>query len=173
MHEAAAILKMQLLMATDIFASFFNQLRLAPEELWKTGVMHPPRSGQNSAQFAIDKVLGFGIRMASNIAQRFANLIRHIGCREMDRMDKEALQLLRCASLEFNKWRCHRLQVERSRLQHQLQVSTNRMAEASDSGDTVAISWAKRARDKATAAVGTEQNRCSDTIYFPLLEPCD
>ena len=42
MHEAAAILKMQLLMATDDFASFFNQLPLAPEELWKTDVMHPP-----------------------------------------------------------------------------------------------------------------------------------
>ena len=33
MHEAAAILKMQLLMATNDFASFFNQLRLAPEGL--------------------------------------------------------------------------------------------------------------------------------------------
>jgi hypothetical protein len=28
-------------MATDDFASFFNQLRLAPEEMHKTGVMHP------------------------------------------------------------------------------------------------------------------------------------
>ena len=40
--------------------------------------MHPPRNGQSSAQFAIDKVLSFGIRMAPNIAQRFANLIRHV-----------------------------------------------------------------------------------------------
>ena len=68
MHEAAALLQMQLLMATDDFASFFNQLRLAPEEMHKTGVMNPPRKGQLSAQFAIDKVLGFGIRTASNVA---------------------------------------------------------------------------------------------------------
>ena len=113
MHEAAAILKMQLLMATDDFASFFNQLSLAPEELWKTGVMHPPRSGQNSAQFAIDKVLGFGTRMASDIAQRVANLIRHVFSREMYRMDTEDLRFLRSASPEFDRWCCHRLKVEK------------------------------------------------------------
>ena len=93
MHEAAALLQMQLLMATDDFASFFNQLRLTPEEMHKTGVMHPPRKGQLSAQFAIDKVLGFGIRMASNVAQRFANLIRHVFCREMDRLEEDSIYI--------------------------------------------------------------------------------
>ena len=118
--------------------------------------MHLPRSGQNPAQFAIDKVLGFGIHMASNIAQRFANLIRHVFSREMDRMDKEDLQLLRSASPEFDRWCCYRLQVEKRGLQQQLQASTNRMTAASDSGDKVAISWAKQALDKAKAAIGTE-----------------
>ena len=80
-------------------------------------------------------------------------------------MDKEALQLLRCASPELNKRCCHRLQVEGRGLQHQLQVSTNRMTEANDSGDKVAISWAKQALDKATTAMGTEQIR----LFFFLV----
>ena len=128
-------------------------------------VMHPPRNGQSFAQFSIDKVLGFGIRMASNIAQRFANLIRNVFCREMDRMDTEGLQLLRSALLEFNRWCRHRLQVEKRGLQQQLQASTNRMAATSDSGDKVAISWAKHALDKATAGIGTEQVR----LFFFLV----
>ena len=45
MHEAAALLQMQLLLAAGDFASFSNQLRLAPEEMHKTDVMHPPRKG--------------------------------------------------------------------------------------------------------------------------------
>ena len=107
MHKAAALLQMQLLMATDDFASFFNQLRLAPEEMHKTGVMHPPRKGQLSAQFAIDKVLGFGIRMASNVAQRFANLIRHVFCCEVDTMEVGTIQQLRNVSPKFDQWCFH------------------------------------------------------------------
>ena len=83
----------------------------------KTGVMYPLREGQLSTQFAIDKVLGFGIRMTSNVDQRFANLIRHVFCREMDKMEEDAIQQLRSASPKFD-WRClHRLQVERRGIQ--------------------------------------------------------
>jgi hypothetical protein len=57
MHEAAALLQIQLLMTTDDFASFFTQFCLAPEEMHNSGVMHLPRKGQLSAQLAIDKVL--------------------------------------------------------------------------------------------------------------------
>ena len=74
MHEAAALLQMQLLIATDDFASFFDQLRLAPEEMHKTGVMHPPRKGQLCAQFAIDKMLARvrhsnGLKRSTTICQ--------------------------------------------------------------------------------------------------------
>ena len=152
-------------MATDDFASFFNQLRLAPEELWKTGVMHPLRNGETSAQLAIDKVLGFGIRMASNIAQRFANLIRHVFCREMDKMDIEALQLLREASPMFDNWCRHRLMVEKQGIQHRLQVAKKRLAAAKDSYDELAVAWATQALEKAEAAVGSEQVR----LFFFLV----
>ena len=73
----------------------------------KTGVMHPPRKGQLSAQFAIDKVLGFGIRMASNVAQRFANLIRHVFCCEVDTMEVGTIQQLRNVSPKFDQWCFH------------------------------------------------------------------
>ena len=39
------------------------------------------------------------------------------------------------------------------------------MAAASDSGDKVAIAWAKQALDKATAAIGTEHVR----VFFFLV----
>ena len=165
MHEAAAILGMQLLMATDDFASFFNQLRLAPEEMHKTGVMHPPRKGQISAQFAIDKVLGFGIRMASNIAQRFANLIRHIFCREMDKFEEDTIQQLRNASPVFDQWCLHRLQVEKRGLQIKLQSAHDRLDAAYASCDKLSIHWAEQALQKATAAIGTEKVR----LFFFLV----
>ena len=165
MHEAAALLQMQLLMATDDFASFFNQLRLAPEEMHKTGVMHPPRKGQLSAQFAIDKVLGFGIRMASNVAQRFANLIRHVFCREMDRLEEDSIQQLRSASTEFDQWCIHRLQVERRGIQTKLQFAQNRLVAANESNDKLSIHWAEQALQKASAAVGSEKVR----LFFFLV----
>ena len=150
---------MQLLMATDDFASFFNQLRLAPEEMHKTGVMRPPRKGQLSAQFAVDKVLGFGIRMASNVAQRFANLIRHVFCREMERMENDSIQRLRDASLNFDQWCIHRLQVERRGIQTKLQFARDRLVVANESCDKLSIYWAKQALQKAAAAVGSERVR--------------
>jgi hypothetical protein len=70
LKEAAAVLNEKIFMLTDDVAFFFNQPRLAPEEIWKTGVMHPLRKGQKGVSFALDRVLGFGVRMASNVTQR-------------------------------------------------------------------------------------------------------
>jgi hypothetical protein len=65
LKEAAAVLNEKIFMLIDDFTPFFNQLRLAPEGIWKTGVIHPPRKGQEGVSFALDRVLGFGVRMAS------------------------------------------------------------------------------------------------------------
>ena len=125
----------------------------------KTGVMHPPRKGQLSAQFAIDKVLGFGIRMASNVAQRFANLIRHVFCREMDRMEADSILQLRSASPKFDQWCIHRLQVEKRGIHTRLQFAQNRLVAANESNDKLSIHWAEQALQKAAAAVGSERVR--------------
>ena len=131
----------------------------------KTGVMHPPRKGQMSAQFAIDKVLGFGIRMASNVAQRFANLIRHVFCREMKRMEEDSIQQLRDASPKFDQWCLHRLQVERRGIQTKLQFAHDRLVAANASCDKPSIHWAEQALQKAVAAVGSERVR----LFFFLV----
>ena len=69
LKEAADILGLSIFMITDDYASFFNQLRLSKSEYPKTGAMHPPRTGQEQASFAYDTALGFGIKMASNVAK--------------------------------------------------------------------------------------------------------
>ena len=61
LQEAAAILGETIFVITDDFASFFNQLRLAPSEIPKTGVMHPSR-GSGRARFGHDMALGFGVK---------------------------------------------------------------------------------------------------------------
>ena len=66
--EAAQILHGEVFCICDDYKSFFNQMRLSPSEYSKTGVTHPPRQGQERVSFAFDKVFGFGIKMASNIA---------------------------------------------------------------------------------------------------------
>lgn len=75
LKEAADLLGTSVFVITDDYKSFFNQMRLAPSEYCKSGAMHPPRTGQERASFAYDTVLGFGLKMASNIAQRFADFL--------------------------------------------------------------------------------------------------
>jgi site-specific DNA-cytosine methylase len=80
--EVAYILGETVFVMADDFKSYFNQLRLAPSEYHKTGMIHPPRVKAGRTRFATDTVLGFGIKMASNVAQRFGtflvNCMRHI-----------------------------------------------------------------------------------------------
>lgn len=77
-QEAAQILELPIFCICDDYKSFFNQLRLAPSKYCKTGAVHSPRKGRERVSFAYDTVLGFGIKLASNIAQRFADFLVHI-----------------------------------------------------------------------------------------------
>ena len=108
LQEAAAILGETIFVVTDDFKSFFNQLRLAPSEYCKTGVLHPPRPGQARARFAYDTVLGFGVKMASNIAQRFADLIAQIFRRKLAPVVAAIAHKLCQQSSEFAGWWEHR-----------------------------------------------------------------
>ena len=69
--------------------------------------MHPPRKTNSSVRFALDRVLGFGIKMASNVAQRFANMIITVFKTETDQLELEVLVSLRTASPQFDKWCTH------------------------------------------------------------------
>ena len=78
LKEAADILGLSVFIITDDYKSFFNQMRLSKSEYPKTGAMHPPRKGEELSSFAFDSVLGFGLKMASNVAQRFADFLVQI-----------------------------------------------------------------------------------------------
>lgn len=105
LQEAAQILGETVFIICDDYKSFFNQLRLSPSEFCKTGAVHPPRAGQDSVSFAFDRVLGFGIKMASNIAQRFADLLVHIFNAKMGPIVQKAVdQLCQRSSLVAEWW---------------------------------------------------------------------
>ena len=98
------MLGLSVFIITDDYKSFFNQLRLSPSEYSKTRAMHPSRPGEERASFAYDTVLGFGIKMASNVAQRFADFLVFIFRRAVQSaIDKLAAKY--CAESEqFQKW---------------------------------------------------------------------
>ena len=83
----------------DDFKSYFNQLRLAPSEYHKTGTIRTPRAEAGHTQFATDTALGFGIKMTSNVAQRFGtflvNCMRHIVDQEEQKWTKEKRAAIR------------------------------------------------------------------------------
>ena len=76
LQEAANVLETVVFVITDDFKSFFNQLRLSRSEYSMPGAVHPPEAREDKVAFAYDSVLGFGIKMASNVAQRFAFVLR-------------------------------------------------------------------------------------------------
>ena len=87
LRHAAQVLAEPLLSFTDDAKDFFNQLRLAPEELHKLGIAFLEEAGDfTDAEgkeahahrrliFVSERVLGFGCHPASNIAQRFAEAV--------------------------------------------------------------------------------------------------
>jgi site-specific DNA-cytosine methylase len=78
---------------TDDVFSFFNQIKLAPSEIWKTG-LHWSNLTQDKAPwgtFVVEKVLGFGLSPNSNIAQRFANAIVYMFCKRFDMIEDHLL----------------------------------------------------------------------------------
>ena len=111
LQEAAQSLGSTLFCICDDYKSFFNQLRLRPGCYPQTGAIHPPRPGQESVSFAYDKVLGFGIKMASNIAQRFADFLVHIFKQQMAPVVEAAAKKLSKQSSTFAKWWDDRLKL--------------------------------------------------------------
>jgi hypothetical protein len=111
LQEAAQSLGSTLFCICDDYKSFFNQLRLRPGCYPQTGAIRPPRPGQQSVSFAYDKVLGFGIKMASNIAQRFADFLVHIFKQTMAPVVEAAAKKLSKQSSTFAKWWDERLKL--------------------------------------------------------------
>ena len=74
---------------TDDIFSFFNQIKLAPSELWKTGLHWDSLTAGKSpvGTHVVEKVLGFGLSPNSNIAQRFANAIVYMFTKRFDKVE--------------------------------------------------------------------------------------
>ena len=104
LKEASDILGLSVFVLTDDYKSFFNQMRTSPSEYCKTGAMHPPRAGQEWATFAYDTVLGFGIKMASNVAQRFADFLVHIFRRALLPAMGKIIDKYCSSNSEFQRW---------------------------------------------------------------------
>ena len=90
---ASALLDEPVFAMTDDVASFFNQLQLCSEDLWKQGHLwtslreglHGPFQ-ESEVTFVAEYCLGFGLAHSSNIAQRFAHALVHV---IQDRFDRE------------------------------------------------------------------------------------
>ena len=107
--EAAQLLGQQVFYICDDYASFFNQLRLSPSEYAKTGVVHPPRKGQDQVSFAYDRVLGFGLMMANNVAQRLADFLVHIFRKAITPVVRADVERLSASHPDFERWWSQRL----------------------------------------------------------------
>ena len=73
-----------------------------------TGAVHPPRAGEDRVTSAYDSVLGFGIKMVSNIAQRFADFLVHIFRKALAPAVKMLAARFCAESAEFESWWEHR-----------------------------------------------------------------
>ena len=107
LQEAAQLLGLTLFG----FKSFFNQLRLSKGGYAQTSEVHPPRKGQSSITFGYDKVLGFGIKMASSIAQRFADFLVHIFKKQLVPVVEAATERLAQNCSALSKWWADRMQL--------------------------------------------------------------
>ena len=87
--------------AADDFRNFFNQLRLAPEEFWKCGMV---LSSDGHAKFVSEYIMTFGLRPASNIAQRFAEAIVAMWRDQMQEAELPYLQQAMDRSADFARW---------------------------------------------------------------------
>ena len=97
----AGILNTAVYTAADDFKNFFNQLRLAPEEFWKCGMII---SELGKPVYAAEYIMTFGIRPASNIAQRFADAILAIWKRRMQTLEEPFTIALMKANPIFASW---------------------------------------------------------------------
>jgi site-specific DNA-cytosine methylase len=87
--------------AADDFKNFFNQLRLAPEEFWKCGMII---SKLGQPMYAAEYIMTFGLRPASNIAQRFADAILSIWKKRMQALEEPFTAALAASNPVFRAW---------------------------------------------------------------------
>ena len=97
----AAQLSLSVYTAADDFKNFFNQLRLAPEEFWKCGMI---LSELGDPRYAAEYIMTFGLRPASNIAQRFADAIVSIWRRRMLEAEITHTEALMETDPDFAAW---------------------------------------------------------------------
>ena len=97
---------------TDDFADFFNQIRLAPGEMWKVGLLWTPfDESHDPASFLAEYVLNFGNAASSNTAQRFAwALIWRLEL-EVERLERPLLDAV--TEPQCRAWLDRRLELER------------------------------------------------------------
>jgi hypothetical protein len=98
LNAVAWLLHEPVLVASDDFMNFFNQLRTAPEEWWKNCMMI---MYQLLAKYVTEYIMTFGISPASNIAQRFAEAILFIFRKRFAEADAPFLEedMRRCPAL--------------------------------------------------------------------------
>ena len=102
LRRAAHVLGEPIYIFGDDVKDYFNQLAMAPSELWKLGVVFlrqgeslepPPRyaAGAGDARliFVSEKRLGFGTHGASNLCQRWANAKLDLYRDEMDEAESQ------------------------------------------------------------------------------------
>ena len=93
--------------AADDFRNFFNQLRLAPEDFWKCGMV---LSKDDQAKLISEYIymtlyiMTFGLRPASNIAQRLAEAIVAIWRDQMQEAEISYRQQAMERSADFARW---------------------------------------------------------------------
>jgi len=116
MHVAAIVHEPVFAMADD-FKNFFNQLKLAPEDYWKCGMVLSDLAGP---VYAAEYIMTFGLRPASNIAQRFADAILWVFRRRMIQAEIPFLEAEEMANTELARWRRDRACLESTVDQTQL-----------------------------------------------------
>ena len=88
LQSAALVWREPVVAFSDDFKDFFNQLMLAPWCRHCAGFLWRPLSDEHADfTFVVEHSLGFGISMASNIAQRFAYGLMDLFYRVFDAID--------------------------------------------------------------------------------------
>ena len=122
LRRAAHVLGEPIYIFGDDVANYFNQLAMAPSELWKLGVVFlrqgeslepPPRyaasAGDARLIFVSEKRLGFGTHGASNLCQRWANAKLDLYRDEMDEAESQETP-----TPAAKRWRAARVKAQRA-----------------------------------------------------------
>lgn len=122
LRRAAHVLGEPIYIFGDDVKDYFNQLAMAPSELWKLGVvflrqgesLEPPppyaaSAGDARLIFVSEKRLGFGTHGASNLCQRWANAKLDLYRDEMDEAESQETP-----TPATKRWRAARVKAQRA-----------------------------------------------------------